>query len=116
MGGTRILLSKSSRASIVKKIGQVSNSDRIIRVYAQVIETNPFIIGDGGGRALVRSICKYKEGQKLRVIGHFSAKENSNMPEIDPIVIQDMSNFDFEIYNEMQQVKKRVNAYDQHGK
>jgi hypothetical protein len=113
--GICILLSRPIRASVTKKIGQMSSSDQTIRVYAEVVGTNPFVIGDGSGTALVKSPCEFKEGQKLRVIGHVSV-ENGRIPEIDPIIIQDMSNFDFALYDEKELIKKRLSIHGGHGK
>lgn len=109
-------MSKLSRSYVARKIGQVSNMDRIVSVNAEVSKTNPFMIDDGSGKALVNSSCTFKEGDKIRVIGCLSVKENGDLPEIDPIAIQEMNKFDFDLYNEMQQIKSQLNLGCQHEK
>jgi hypothetical protein len=109
-------LFRSRDALIEKRIAEISKEDRIIRVYAHVLKTKPFIIDDGTGRALVNSVCQFREGNAIRVIGKVKTKENNNMPEIDPVVIKDMSKLDLDLYNELLNIKARLTISGRDGK
>jgi hypothetical protein len=99
-----------------KRIAEISKEDRVIRVYAHVLKTKPFIIDDGSGRALVNGVCEFREGNAIRVIGKVTTKESNNMPEIDPIVIKDMSKLDLDLYNELLDIKAHLAIEGRDGK
>lgn len=99
-----------------KRIAEISKEDRVIRVYAHVLKTKPFIIDDGSGRALVNGVCEFREGNAIRVIGKVTTKESNNMPEIDPIVIKDMSKLDLDLYNELLDIKAHLTIEGRDGK
>jgi hypothetical protein len=109
-------LSKPMQSYVEKRIGEVSSTDRIVRINAKVFKTNPFIIDDGSGKALVKSPCVFKESDKIRVTGHVFFKKNGNMPEIEPIAIQDMNKFDYSLYDEMQKIRRKLAAKERDGK
>lgn len=103
-------------ALIEKRIAEISREDRVIRVYAHVLKTKPFIIDDGSGRALVNGVCQFREGNAIRVIGKVTTKESNNMPEIDPVVINDMSKLDLDLYNELLDIKAHLTIRGRDGK
>jgi hypothetical protein len=109
-------LSKPIQPYVEKRIGEISSTDRIVRVNAQVYKTDPFIIEDGSGKALVKSACNFKELDKIRIIGFVFFNKNGDMPEIEPIAIQGMNEFDYDLYSEMQQIRNQVGAGLRHGK
>ena len=101
---------------IEKSICEISKEDQVVEVYAHVAEKEPFIIDDGGGRALVNCVCSFGVGDLIRVIGRVTIKEGSTMPEIDPMVIRDASKLDLGLYNELKDLKSRVIIERRHGK
>lgn len=101
---------------IEKTIDEISGEDRVIEVHAHIIKTKPFIIDDGTGRALVNGVCSFREGDVIRVIGRVTIREGSNMPEIDPIVIRDISRLDHDLYNELKDIKSRLIIEGRDGK
>ena len=104
------VLYKPLQFFIEKRIGEISSTDRIVRVNAQVYRTNPFIIDDGSGKAFVKSPCAFKELDKIRIIGFVFFNENRNIPEIEPITIHNMNEFDYDLYSQMQQIRNQISA------
>lgn len=115
-GRTLIKLLRLSGALTAKRISEISKEDRAVEVFAHVAEKKPFIIDDGSGRALVNSACSFGEGDLIRVIGIVTIRESNTMPEIDPIVIRDVSKLDLDLYNELRDLRRRVVIEGRDGK
>jgi hypothetical protein len=101
-------LFRLSNLLIEKRISEISKEDQLVEIYAHVAEKKPFTIDDGSGRALVNSICSFQEGDLIKVIGRITIRESDAIPEIDPVVIKDMSKLDFDLYNELRDIEGRV--------
>jgi hypothetical protein len=52
----------------------------------------------------------------IRVIGRVTIREGSNVPEIDPVVIRDISKLDHDLYNELKDIKARLIIEGRDGK
>jgi hypothetical protein len=100
-------LFKFYRSAVEKKIGEIADGDQLVRIDALVIRTNPFIIGDGSGEAKVNAACGFHEGDRIRIIGSVSRKEDK-LSEINPVIVRDMSRIDYDLYNELQEIKSRL--------
>ena len=107
-GSVLIRLLSSNDAFTEKGISEISKTDRFVEVYAHVARKEPFIIDDGSGQALVNSACSFVEGDLIVVIGRVTIRETNAMPEIDPILIQDMSKLDLDLYNQLKEIKARI--------
>ena len=98
----------SSDTFTEKSISEISKTDKTIGIYAHVAKKKPFIIDDGSGQALVNGACSFKEGDLILVIGKVTILETSVIPEIDPLVIKDMSNLDVDLYNQLKEIKAHI--------
>jgi len=109
-------MNKPDSSAVERRLGEISQGDQIVRVLALVTSEKPFVIDDGSGRAVVNAPCSYREGDRLRIIGYASLKENNKYPEIDPIVIQNMGNLDLDLYSKLQGIKARLTIGGRDGK
>jgi hypothetical protein len=101
-------VSSSSDTFTEKSISEISKADKAIEIYAHVAKKKPFIIDDGSGQALVNGACSFKEGDIILVIGRVTFKETGAIPEIDPIVIKDMSKLDIDLHNQLKEIKAHI--------
>lgn len=99
-----------------RNISEISKEDRVVEVHAHVEKEKPFMINDGSGSALVNSVCSFREGDWIRVIGRVTIREGSTIPEIDPIVIRDASKLDLDLFNELKDIKARLIIGGRDGK
>lgn len=97
--------------SIERKISEIDVNDKKIRILGVVISSKPeiAIIDDGTGTINVRTENPLEERKRYRIIGQVFQK-GDNKFEMIAEIIQDMENLNMDLYQKVEQVKRKLKS------
>jgi hypothetical protein len=99
------------RPAIERKINEISENDRRVRILGIVVSTaeNLVVMDDGTGLIPVRVEETLREKGKYRIIGQVN-KVAENKLEIVAEIVQDMRNLDMELYQKVIKIKRKFKS------
>ncbi|MHA1377256.1 MAG: hypothetical protein ACTSRG_02630 [Candidatus Helarchaeota archaeon] len=97
--------------AIEKKINEINEKDRKVRILGTIISSNPdfAVIDDGTGTMTVRTENPLEERKRYRIIGQIYKKADNKLV-MNAEIIQDMEKLNIDLYKKVEKIKLKLKS------